>query len=78
MAEHWCTLRVEVADDEIVVSLPGSFYSVTYYKPEASPQLLGKSFPKQDGIRVPLPHADFLVRAWKLANAKARELGWIV
>jgi hypothetical protein len=24
-----------------------------------------------------MTHADFLARAWKLANDKARELGWI-
>jgi hypothetical protein len=34
--------RVQVVDDEIVVTQPGSFYSVTYYKPENSPQLLAK------------------------------------
>jgi hypothetical protein len=26
-------LRVQVVDDEIIVTWPGSFYSVTYYKP---------------------------------------------
>ncbi len=31
-------LRVEVVDDEIIVSLRQSGYSVTYYKPENSPQ----------------------------------------
>jgi hypothetical protein len=67
---------VDVFDDEILVSLPGSTYTVTYYKPKGSPQLLGRNFPKQDDLRVPLTHADFLVCAWKLANAKARELGW--
>ena len=30
-------LRVEVVDDEIIVSLPEWFYSVTYYKPERAP-----------------------------------------
>jgi len=33
-------LQVQVVDDEIIVTLPGSSYSVTYYKPENSPQLL--------------------------------------
>jgi hypothetical protein len=46
--EPWGTLRVEVFDTEIVVSLPGSIYCVTYYRPERSPQLLGKNFPKRD------------------------------
>jgi hypothetical protein len=33
-------LQVEVVDDEIIISLPLSRYSVTYYKPESSPGLL--------------------------------------
>jgi hypothetical protein len=35
-------LRVQVVDDELIVTLPGSHYSVTYYKPEKVPQLLAK------------------------------------
>jgi hypothetical protein len=27
---------------------------------------------------LPLKKSEFLAKAWKLANAKARELGWIV
>jgi low affinity Fe/Cu permease len=27
-------VRVTVVDDELIVTLPGSYYSVTYYKPE--------------------------------------------
>ena len=30
-------LEVQVVDDEIVVTLPGSYYSVTYYKPKNFP-----------------------------------------
>jgi hypothetical protein len=32
----------------------------------------------RDDPRAHLTHAEFLSRAWKLANDKARELGWIV
>ena len=35
-------LRIEVVDDEIVVSLPKSQLSVTYYKPDKSPRSLAK------------------------------------
>jgi hypothetical protein len=35
-------LRIEVVDDEIVVSLANSQLSVTYYKSDKSPQLLAK------------------------------------
>ncbi len=31
--------HVEVVDDEIVVGLPRSGYSVIYYKPQKSPRL---------------------------------------
>jgi len=71
-------LHLEVVDDEIIVTLPGASYTVTYHKPAELPQLLAKDFPRKDDSRAPITHAEFLARAWKLANAKARELGWIV
>jgi hypothetical protein len=37
-----------------------------------------RSLDSGDGGRVPITQAEFLERAWKLANDKARELGWIV
>jgi hypothetical protein len=72
------SLRVQVVDDEIIVTRPGSYYSVTYYKPEKSPQLLAKRMPDTDDLRIPMTASEFLAEAWKLANDKARELGWIV
>ena len=71
-------LKLEVLDDEIIVTLPYTHYTVTYYKPAKSPQLLAKRFAGKDDPHAPMTHADFLARAWKLANAKARELRWIV
>jgi hypothetical protein len=71
------SLRVQVVDDEIITR-PGSYYSVTYYKPEKSPQLLAKRLPDTDDLRIPMTASEFLAEAWKLANDKARELGWIV
>ena len=71
-------LQIDVRDDEIIVTLPATSYTVTYYKPARSPQLLGRNFPKKDDSRVPMTQAEFLTQAWKLANDKARELGWIV
>jgi len=32
MMESWGRLRIDVVDDEIIVSLPGTSYSVTYFK----------------------------------------------
>ena len=67
-------LHVEVVGDEIVVSLPESQYSVTYYK--ASPQLRAKHITKKYDPHVPMTVSEFVARAWKLANDKARELRW--
>ncbi|MBK5198717.1 MAG: hypothetical protein JJE37_10635 [Methyloceanibacter sp.] len=71
-------VQLEVLDDEIVISLPGSHYSVTYYKPAKSPQLLAKRISDRDDPRVPMMVSEFLAAAWRAANDKARELGWIV
>jgi hypothetical protein len=71
-------LHVAVVDDEIVVSLPQSRYTVTYYKPENSPQLLGKRISDKDDPQVALTLSEFLAAAWQAGNDKARELGWIV
>jgi hypothetical protein len=77
MTDAWGSLHIDVVDDEIIVTLPATSYSVVYYKPPNSPQLLGRNFPKKDDPRVPLTQAEFLARAWRVANDKARELGWI-
>lgn len=69
-------LRVQVVDDEIIVTLPGSHYSVTYYKPAKSPQLIAKYISDRDDPRVAMRLSEFLARAWRLANDKTRELGW--
>jgi hypothetical protein len=71
-------LRVQVVDDEIIVTRPGSFYSVTYYKPDRSPQLIAKRMADRDDLRIPMKLSEFLAEAWRLANEKARKLGWIV
>jgi hypothetical protein len=78
MTEPWGRLRVDVVDDEIIVSLPGTSYSVTYFKRARSPQLLARNISHTDDRRTPVKLSDFLARAWQAANEKARELGWIV
>jgi hypothetical protein len=69
-------LRVEVEDDGIIVSLPGTNFRVIYRKPSQYPGLITYDFrgDKDAGITL----ANFLARAWRIANDKARELGWIV
>jgi len=70
-------LHVEVEGDEVMVALPGTRYAVTYYKPANSRQLQGKNFPEEVDRRSPISQAAFVGKASKLANEKARELGWI-
>jgi hypothetical protein len=71
-------LHVEVQGGEIIITLPGSIYSVTYFKSPNGRHLSAKSLPiKHDRLAV-MTSAEFLAQAWKLANDKARELGWIV
>jgi hypothetical protein len=69
-------LRVEVEDDSIIVTLPGTTFRAIYRKPNRSPGLVvcGVLGDKSAGIR----EVDFLACAWRVANDKARELGWIV
>ncbi len=78
MSDRIDQLHVEVLDDEIIVILPATSYGVVYYKPANSPQLLVKNFLSKNDSGAPITQAEFLARAWQAANAKARELGWIV
>ena len=71
-------LHVEVEGGEVMVTLPGTRYAATYYKPENSRQLHGKHFPEEVDRWSPISQAAFVGKAWKVANEKARELGWIV
>jgi hypothetical protein len=73
------SLSVEVQGDDIIVTLPGTSYVVTYYRAAAFPQqLLTKSNSGREAQGAPMTQAEFHARAWKAANDKARELGWIV
>jgi hypothetical protein len=67
-----------VLNDEIIVLLPATSYSVAYYKPANSPQLLVKNFLSKNDSGARITQAEFLARALQAASAKARELGWIV
>jgi hypothetical protein len=71
-------LDVEVWGNDIMITLPGTSYWVTYFKRRGSAGLLAKDIVNKDDSRSPITSADFLAQAWKLANDKARELGWIV
>ena len=79
-------IRVEVSGDEIVVTMPGTYFSIAYEKAEDNRliaskdnRLIASTFSarkKQDEMcKVSFPH--FLLLAWTAANEKAREIGWI-
>jgi hypothetical protein len=61
---------------EIIVTLPDSIYSVTYFK-SRSEHLATKMPPVSYDPNAVLTSDEFLSQAWRLANDKARELGWI-
>jgi hypothetical protein len=62
-------LVVAVLGDEIIVRTLG-FYAA-YHKSIDQPQLFLRKHTKTDDY-------ELLADAWKAANTKARELGWIV
>ena len=70
--------RVAVQGSDIVVTASETDYVITYHKPTNSRQLIAKNFPRKEDRRVSMTLADFLTAAYKLANDKAREVGWIV
>jgi hypothetical protein len=71
-------LVIDVLGGNIRVSLAGSNYAVTYHKPRNSPQLLAKSLPVNEDGHASMTQGEFLALAWRAANDKAREMGWIV
>jgi len=69
-------LRLTVRDEAtITVSLPGTWFTVTYRKLPGFPHFIATNI--VDDRRVATRKADFLVRASRIANDKAKELGWI-
>lgn len=62
-------LEVEVHGDLIVVTQPAAQFSAIYAKPIATPQLIPMKQTSSD--------LELLARAWRAANDKGRELGWI-
>ena len=71
-------LAVQVCGNDIIVTLAGTGYSVTYFRRRGSRGLFAKHIADKDDPRVPMTGGEFLAKAWKAANDKARELGWIV
>ena len=69
-------LRIEVEDDGIIVTLPGTTFRVIYHKAPDAPGLV--VFALQADETAGISQEDFLARAGRVADDKAKELGWIV
>ena len=71
-------LHVEIRAQDIVVTMPGTSLRVVYRKPHHGSQLAARLDYFQSQQKGPITRAEFMAKALKLANHKARELGWIV
>jgi hypothetical protein len=70
-------LDLTVKRGDIIVTLPGTSYAVTYCKPQDCPELVARRIARRDDLRAGMRLSEFLAEAWRCANEKARELGWI-
>jgi hypothetical protein len=68
-------LQIEVEGDSIIVTQPGTRCLVAYQKRVDAPGLVATNMRRDPNPSIRQP--DFLARAWRAANEKARELGWI-
>ena len=66
--------RAEADDEDVVITLDGTTYMVKFCRAHNQPGL--KLFHSRGDTNAPIHDIDFLARAWQLANAKAKELGW--
>jgi len=71
-------LDVEVWESGITVTLPGTSYWATYIKQNDSSGLFARVIADKDDPRVGMTLLEFLDKAWKLANERATELGWLI
>jgi hypothetical protein len=69
--------HVEVQGRDIIVTLPGTNFMVTYFKPAGTSHLIARpNWTNDPDASIEL--GEFLEQALTAANDKARELGWIV
>ena len=70
-------LRLEMEGSrEFVITMSGTSYKVTFRELADGPGL-SASHKIRDDPDTPITRSEFLARAWRVANDKARELGWI-
>ena len=71
-------IKVEVEDDHIVVSIPGTSFRATFFKASDEPKLIQSEAMSVEKETPAQSRREFEALAWEAANVKARELGWIV
>jgi hypothetical protein len=72
-------LNVEIDGDEIVVTLPGTRFKMTFQKSsDGAPWLMEKSNYVSNDPDAPITPYEFVPLAFKAATDRARELGWKV
>ena len=71
-------ISVKVSGADIVVTMPGTRFSVVYEKTDDN-KLIANSFsaPKAQVEARKIGFPQFLALAWTAANEKAKEIGWI-
>jgi hypothetical protein len=79
MGLHWFRrpkVSVLVFGPDIIVTMPGTSFRVTYTKTED--ELIATEFvtKKLENEKRHISFPDFLALAWAAANEKAREIGW--
>ena len=68
-------LSLEVRDDTIIVTIPGSSFRTAFFKSEHPPWIYQSSLIHIDK-EWPLTREEFEKLAWEAANEEARKLGW--
>jgi hypothetical protein len=68
-------IKVEIKDDFIVATMPGTSFRTSYCKSPNEPKLIQSTVMEVDKD-APVSRKEFETLAWEAANAAARELGW--
>jgi hypothetical protein len=71
-------IKVDVEDDHIVVSMPGTSFRTAFFKASDEPRLMQSPVMSVEKEAPAQSRREFEALAWEAANTKARELGWIV
>lgn len=71
-------LNVTVEGTSIIVTRPGTSFRAAFFKAADEPRLMQSPTMSVEKEAPAQTRKDFEAHAWEAANAKARELGWIV